>query len=333
MSQIDFLIIGAQKAGSTSLFEYMRRHPRVHMPPEKEVSFFNRYYARGAGWYMRTVLAHAPSEAVCGEASVGYMAGTPFADISHNEKPGTSAQPSFSEPLENVVPSRIRGLFPDVKLICVLRDPVARAYSHYQMSVLEGAESRSFDQAVDDLLDPKTALQARVEPTRTNGYAVNGEYHRVLKGFLEMFPRDQLLVIFSDALSNDPTATLSRVFTFIGVDADVVPENLNARYRATATKRRIPGLDLYVWQRAIARSAPLRSLWHRLPDRLRAKVDQGYRVAGYRVTIWNAQRRKVAQNIPAATRAKLIQYFLPDSRALGRLIDLEIPWLADWQDS
>ena len=261
------------------------------------------------------------------------MAGTPFADISHNEKPGTSAQPSFSEPLENVVPSRIRGLFPDVKLICVLRDPVARAYSHYQMSVLEGAESRSFDQAVDDLLDPKTALQARVEPTRTNGYAVNGEYHRVLKGFLEMFPRDQLLVIFSDALSNDPTATLSRVFTFIGVDADVVPENLNARYRATATKRRIPGLDLYVWQRAIARSAPLRSLWHRLPDRLRAKVDQGYRVAGYRVTIWNAQRRKVAQNIPAATRAKLIQYFLPDSRALGRLIDLEIPWLADWQDS
>jgi hypothetical protein len=333
MADIAFLIIGAQKAGTTSLFEYMRRHPEIHMPPEKEISFFNRHYEMGAAWYTDTVTRNAPPDAVCGEASVGYMAGTPFADITYNERSDSDADHSHSKPLKDIIPRRIGDLLPNVRLICVLRDPVARAYSHYQMSVLDGSEHRSFAEAVDDLLDPSALADARVTPTRTNSYVVNGEYHRVLASFLEIFSREQLLVVFSNALSAEATSTLARVFGFVGVSTDFTPDNLDARYREAATERRISGFDLYDWQTSIARSRFLRACWHGLPRSLRLKVDRSYRVAGYRVTMWNARRSKTTQDLPAHTRTRLIEHFLPDSQALGRLTGLEIPWLADWQES
>jgi hypothetical protein len=333
--KVDFLIIGAQKAGTTSLFEYMRKHPQIHMPAEKEISFFGRNYDRGWDWYMATVSRGAPPGAICGEASIGYMSGTPFADITLNEQGHKPDTQMFNEPLENIIPERIKMSLPDVRLICVLRDPVARAYSHYQMAVLDEAESRTFDDAIDNLLTTDALTNSRIIPTNSNGYIVNGEYHRVLAGFLDVFPREQLMAISSDELSTNATSTLMRIFDFIGVSNDFVPDNLNARYRAAATKRRIPGFDLYDWQRSAAGLRPLRALWHWLPKSLRVKVDRGYRVAGYRVRMWNAHRSNVTQamsDMPADTRTALIRHFLPDSRALGQLIDQEIPWLRDWRE-
>jgi Sulfotransferase domain len=331
VTDIAFLIIGAQKAGTTSLFEYMRRHPEIHMPPEKEVSFFNRRHDLGPSWYMETVLRNAPPGAVCGEASVGYMVGTPYGDIAKNALSDPRAGDPYPDPLESVIPRRIKELLPDVRLICVLRDPVARAYSHYQMTVLEGAESRPFDEAVEELLTHDALTRSRIAPTAVNGYIVNGEYFRLLAGFMEVFPRDQLLVVFSNELSTGGAATLARVFAFIDTSADFVPDNLDAHYRTAATKRRIPGFDLYAWQVSLARSRPLRALWHRLPAPVRVKADQGYRVAGYRVAMWNARRSKASQQMSAHARAALVEHFLPDSQALSRLTGLEIPWLADWQ--
>jgi hypothetical protein len=333
---VDFLIIGAQKAGTTSLFEYIRRHPQIHMPAEKEISFFSRDYDRGWDWYAAIVLRNAPRGAVCGEASIGYMGGTPYADITRNEqgyRPRELDDHLEDGRLEAVIPERIRETIPEVKLICVLRDPVARAYSHYQMATLEGTESRTFDDAIDSLLARDALINARVVPTNTNGYIVNGEYHRVLGAFLDIFPREQLLPILSSELSTDTASTLARVFDFVGASTDFVPDNLNARYRTAATRRRIPGFDLYDWQLAVAKLRPLRALWHSLPVSLRLKIDQGYRVAGYRVTVWNALRGKTTQDMPVQARARLIEHFRPDSQALSRLLDLEIPWLEDWQTS
>jgi len=335
LTGIDFLIIGAQKAGTTSLFEYVRKHPQIHMPAEKEVSFFGRNYDRGWDWYMATVSRGAPPDAICGEASIGYMSGTPFADITLNEQGHKPDTQMFNEPLENIIPERIRMSLPDVRLICVLRDPVARAYSHHQMAVLDEAESRTFDDAINDLLTTNALTNSRITPTNSNGYIVNGEYHRILAGFLDVFPREQLMVIFSNELSANATSTLARIFDFIGVSSDFVPDNLNARYRAAATKRIIPGFDLYDWQRSAAGFRPLRVLWHGLPKSLRVKVDRGYRVCGYRVRMWNAHRSnatRAVSDMSAETRAALIRHFLPDSHALARLVDLEIPWLADWQE-
>jgi Sulfotransferase domain len=306
------------------------------MPPEKEVSFFNRRYEMGPQWYANTVLRHAPPNAVCGEASVGYMAGTPYADIVKNERLDLNIDDGpYPKPLEDVIPRRIRDLLPNVKLICVLRDPVARAYSHYQMTVLEGTESRAFDDVIDGLLTQDDSERARNAPTATNGYIVNGEYHRILASFLKLFPRGQLMAIFSTELSTDAASTLVRVFDFVGASTDFVPDNLDARYRTAALRRRIPGFDLYDWQASAAKTRSLRAVWHGLPEPLRVKIDRGYRVASYRVTMWNALRGRTTatQGMSASARAKLIAHFLPDSQALGQLIGLEIPWLADWQEA
>ena len=328
MPDIRFLIIGAQKAGTTSLFEYMRRHPEIHMPSEKEISFFSRRYPMGVEWYTNTVVRGASPNAVCGEASVGYMCGTPHANIAENERLGSAADDRFSEPLENIIPRRIKALLPDVRLICLLRDPVERAYSHYQMAILEGAEQRSFDDAIASLLTDQALQTARVTPTASNGYIVNGEYHRVLAGYLQVFPREQLLVVFSDELSSNTSATLIRIYDFLGVSPNFLPDNLGVRYRAAATERRISGFDLYSWQEYMAKFGPLRTFWHGLPAALRTKIDRSYRLISYRMTMWNARRGEPASGISDETQALLARYYLSDSEALGQLLGLEIPWLA-----
>jgi hypothetical protein len=337
MSEIGFLIIGAQKAGTTSLFEYMRRHPQIHMPAEKELYFFNsdRAYSRGRDWYLTVMSKGAPPDAVCGEATAEYMAGVPYKDLTDDKHAGTAgdsngSDPNGNEPLEEVVPRRIKEFFPDVKLICVLRDPVARAYSHYRMAVLSRVESRSFDDAIDQLMEPAALEHARSAHTRTDGYVAGGEYARVLAGFLRVFPREQLMAIFSGELEQRPSETLAAVFGFIGVATDFVPDNLNTRYLAAADKQRVPGLNLFVWKTNLARVRPARALWHALPTSIHRGVGRAYSVAAYRVQLWNARRDAAREDIPSSTRLKLAAHFQPDGEALRDMLDMDIPWLEEW---
>jgi hypothetical protein len=330
MSDIGFLIIGAQKAGTTSLFEYMRRHPQIHMPPEKELYFFNsdQAYSRGRDWYLTVMSKGAPPGAICGEATAEYMAGVPYKDLAEDKHAGTAEDSDDGRSLEEVVPRRIKQFFPDVKLICVLRDPVARAYSHYRMAVLNRVESRSFDDAIDELMEPAALEHARSAHTRTDGYVVGGEYARVLAGFLRVFPREQLMVIFSDELERRPSETLAAVFGFIGVAPDFVPDNLDTRYLAAADKQRVPGLNLFVWKTTLARVRPARALWHALPAGVHRGIGRAYSVAAYRIQLWNARRSAAREDISSSTRLKLATHFRPDGEALGDMLDMDIPWLS-----
>src|SRR6187397_1377370 len=115
----DFLILGAQKAGTTALYSYLRRHPAIVGPSWKEVSFFDRHYARGEAWYrgnFPTRLRHALAErraharAIAGEASPSYV-----------------FHPS--------APERVAALVPDARLIALVRNPIDRALSHYHHEV------------------------------------------------------------------------------------------------------------------------------------------------------------------------------------------------------
>lgn len=335
MADIGFLIIGAPKAGTTSLFEYMRAHPQIHMPAEKEIYFFNmdRNYRRGWDWYLSTVSRDAPPSAICGEATTEYMSGVPYEDLTSHDQGDLARGQCDRRTLEEIIPRRIQHALPDVKLICVLRDPVKRAYSHYRMMVLGKVESRSFEEAVDELMEPNTLEQTRVMRSRVNGYIVNGEYSRLLDGFLRVFPREQLKVIFSDDLAKHPAETLADVFEFIGVSADLVPANVNTRYRVAAVKQRIPGLNLVTWQANLARVRTARRCWHALPDRMRSTVDHAYNVANYRIEIWNALRGAVGEDIPPSVHEKLIAHFRPDSEALEEMLSRDIPWLATWTRS
>jgi hypothetical protein len=175
----DFLIIGAQRSGTSTLYQYISRHPDVRAAFRKEVHYFDTYYDRGLGWYR----ACFPFRGFTGESSPSYLA--------HPE-----------------VPSRIASALPDVKLIAIVRNPVDRAYSAYQRNVRHQRESRPFAEAV--FSQPGSLKFA---------YRERGLYAEAIERWLQHFKREQLLVVGAERFFADPPAVLERVFRFLGLSA------------------------------------------------------------------------------------------------------------------
>ena len=214
----DFIVIGAQKAGTTSLFHYVSQHPAVVPAFEKEVHYFDGglipgidTFDRGPGWYR----AHFPLRRrlngglKTGEASPLYL---------------------FSPP----APGRIRRLLPSVKLIALLRNPTERAISHYLHNArVPGREPLSMSDAFqqeEDRLGSAIAEGDFKSPDFIHySYKARGRYHEQLERFLTRFPSEQLLILDSDQLFTDPGAVLPAVFSFVGVDETYVVKNLNPR--------------------------------------------------------------------------------------------------------
>ena len=196
----DFLILGAQKAGTTALYAYLRWHPQVTGPSFKEVSFFDRHYARGERWYR----AHLPirRNGIVGEASPSYL-------------------------FHPLAPERVARMLPRARLIALLRNPVDRAFSHYQHEVALGREELSFEDAMaaEDERMQGELERMLVDPTYFSyawwnyTYAARGRYAEQLERWLAAFPRDQLLVLFTEELAADTAGTYRRVLDFLGVDA------------------------------------------------------------------------------------------------------------------
>jgi hypothetical protein len=194
----DFLILGAQKAGTTALYAYIRWHPGITGPSWKEVSFFDRHYERGDSWYR----GHFPIRAgdrLIGEASPGYL-------------------------FHPLAPERIKSTVPDARLIVLLRDPVDRALSHYHHEVALGREPLSFEDAIEAeaertrgeeermVHDPRYFSQACWDYT----YLARGRYAEQLERWLGVFPREQLLVLPSEELAAEPSKTYAGVLGFLG---------------------------------------------------------------------------------------------------------------------
>jgi hypothetical protein len=195
----DFLIIGAQKAGTTALYAYLRWHPEITGPSFKEVSFFDRHYVRGETWY-RAHLPARPGSRLVGEASPSYL-----------------FHPQAAK--------RVAALMPDAKLIAVLRNPVDRAFSHYQHEVAFGREPLSFEDALDaeeERMRGELDRMAR-EPAYFSHawwnytYAARGRYAEQLDRWFEVFEREQVLVLISEELLADPAASYDRTLEFLGV--------------------------------------------------------------------------------------------------------------------
>jgi hypothetical protein len=204
-----FLIIGARKAGTTSLYDYLTAHPCVAPALKKEVRFFNLHYSRGVSWYR----SHFPLE------SEGQRheqeSGSPFVT--------GEATPNYLYRL--CVPERIREVIPDARLLVVLRNPVDRTYSEYHHAVVRGRESRSFAQAVaeetDWLARRRQSGQADNEPLEYTGECklnmTRGIYVDWLRYWLRFFPREQLHVVSSEHLFRAPAAALQPIWAFLGV--------------------------------------------------------------------------------------------------------------------
>ena len=172
----NFLIIGAEKSGTTWLYEKLRRHPEVYMPRVKELYFFTRDGSLGKTreWYEK----HFEASPAVGEATPAYM---------YNEQ----------------VAKRIADTIPDVKLVACLRYPTDRIYSHYWMNRGLSEVDCAFEQVVRERKEP---------------YIGNGRYGEQLDEYLSYFDRDQLLILISEEVFSEPSATLNHICSFLGVD-------------------------------------------------------------------------------------------------------------------
>jgi hypothetical protein len=203
MSLPNFLIIGAMKAGTTSLWHYLRGHPQVFMPQSKEPHFFSDadVWGKGVEWYEEQ-FSDAPRTAVAlGEASTTYS--------KHPEYPG--------------VPARIASLIPDVRLIYVIRQPIDRMRSQYLHHVAKGREHDPIEEA---LLSKPTYLN-------------NSRYAMQIACHLEHFHRDQLFVLTSEDLREDRITTMHRVFEFLEIDERWVPPAIDQEFFRTDERRKV----------------------------------------------------------------------------------------------
>jgi hypothetical protein len=206
----DFLIIGAQKAGTTALFAYLRWHPELTGPSFKEVSFFDRHFAHGEAWYR----AHLP-------ARPRHL----LTKRRHGRWPSVGeASPSYL--FHPLAAERVAEVIPDARLIAILRNPVDRAFSHYQHEVALGREPLSFDDALDQEEDRMRGEVERMlrDPFYFSHawwnftYVARGRYAEQLERWFAAFPREQVLVLLSEELLEEPAETYARVTDFLGVN-------------------------------------------------------------------------------------------------------------------
>jgi hypothetical protein len=196
------LILGAQRGGSTSLFNYLVQHPDVLPPLGKELHFFDFNYSRGLRYY-RSLF--------------------PLSRRLQDGMLTVDATPYYL--VHPLVPERAAGLLPQVKLIAVLRNPVDRALSHYQHEVRGGRETLSFSEAIEKESERLAGEEERIrkEPGYYSwnhhrySYQRRGLYMQQLRRWLEHFPRSQLFVLQSEWLFRDPPAAMAAVHQFIGI--------------------------------------------------------------------------------------------------------------------
>jgi hypothetical protein len=210
----NFIIIGAAKCGTTSLFNYMTQHPNIYPALWKEIYFFDRYFTRESQWYRanfptkfyKSLINFKNKKFITGEATPTY--------IHH--------------PL---VPQRIFETIPDVKLIVLLRNPIDRAYSHHQMEVSLGFEDLPFEEAINR--EPER-LEGEKEKMLEDhnyfsykrqmySYLSSGIYVEQLRLWMKIFSKDKFLIIKTEDFSEKPKEILKQVFTFLDIQQYELP--------------------------------------------------------------------------------------------------------------
>ena len=206
----EFVIIGAQKGGTSSLFKYLEPHPELKMSFRKQVHFFDKLHRKGLNHYKSNFPIKAfANNTLSGEATPYY--------IFHPE-----------------VPKRIHQALPDAKLILMVRNPIDRAFSHYNMKVQQGWEDTpTFEEAIEK---EEARLQAEYDKMAQNpryysknlrnfSYLARGRYSEQLERWLEYYPIEQFRVYQSEQFFEQPKEVLKDIYDFIGV-SEFIPDNL-----------------------------------------------------------------------------------------------------------
>lgn len=197
----NLIIIGAMKAGTTSLHHYLKLHPQISMSQEKELDFFieEKNWHRGIEWYQSQFSGQAQ---IYGEASPNYT----------------------NYPWWKGIPQRMYSVVPDAKLVYILRDPIKRIISHYIHQYDCGKENRTFAQALEDFQD--------------NTYLNLSRYSLQLEQYLNYFPRSNILIITTEELDNSPDKTLQTIFDFLNIEHYSLSSAISKKLHKSEFKRR-----------------------------------------------------------------------------------------------
>jgi len=192
MVKPNFLIIGAQKAGSTSLSKYLIQHPDIFISNPKETVFFanDSLYNKGLEFYQKFFIERK-NESRIGDASTAY---SQFADLKK-------------------IISRVHDFDPKMKIIYILRNPIERAHSAYWHNVRDLVEDLSFEQALENE-ESRTNNTFRVDPF---SYKRRGLYNFIINSYLKFFPRENFYVFLLEDLESFPETTCNYIFEFLKI--------------------------------------------------------------------------------------------------------------------
>lgn len=219
-----FVVIGAKRGGTTSLYRYLLEHPSIvplfpgalHM---KRPRYYDVHYARGLRWYRshfplmvggHSIVRPWIQPLIAGEASPYYL-------------------------FHPLVPGRLAEDFPDVRLIVMLRDPVERAYSHYKERRMHGAEPLAFEEALAAEPDRIRGEAERImrepgyhsEEHEHHSYVAQGRYLDMLERWFAFFPRSHFHIALSEEFYADPGRVVNDIWSFLGLP----PRQLRSRTR------------------------------------------------------------------------------------------------------
>ena len=250
----DFIVIGAQKSGTSSMFAYLKQHPQIIRPMFKEPYFFDRHYERGLRWYG----CNFPSRRTISQLNdrFGRIHLTFEATATYVFDPN--------------VPARIAKDIPTRKFIVLLRNPVERAISAYWHARRMGKETRSLSEALEvdhRYYEDEVAFEAgtgprpRGEPPRPT-YLRRGIYAESIARWQSVFSPDDLLVLQSETMFANPKSTMARVFTFLGLPhaekVDYAAQNVGGYSESEQSARKFLE-DFYrphnAWLNRISRTA------------------------------------------------------------------------------
>jgi hypothetical protein len=234
----DYIVIGGQKCGTTSLHDYIKRHPNIVPPFKKDSSFFDANYFRGYSWYR----AHFPTQ-------------TKMDNLRATGKHFITGEVTTTYMFHPLAAQRTADHLSDVKLIALLRNPAIRAYSQYQHMQRTGRETLSFSEAIEKEAERLDGIVERVEKGddeahmiyRNFAYKSRGRYAEQLERWFKRFPRDRFLILKSEDLFSHPDQFCKQVYDFLGLPDFKLEtyENANPGKYTEADTKTIKELEEY----------------------------------------------------------------------------------------
>ena len=203
----DFLIIGTQRGGTTSLYRYLKTHPYIGATSNKDIHFFDRRFNKGLSWYR----GHFPTR-------LGK-----YYSQRVRQQPFVTGEASPSYLFHPHAPGRVAQVLPGARLIVLLRNPVDRAYSQYFHAVKLGHESLSFEEAIEEEEERTARERERIladeryysHAYKHRSYLTRGIYVEQLRAWMELFGRQQFLILKSEDFYADPAGTFKQVLAFL----------------------------------------------------------------------------------------------------------------------